>query len=101
MVDDQDLVVFFMLTTCTLLATTIGFAVAWVRARERLLRSRIEQPAPVELEPSRVDQLTTAVDTIAVELERVAEGQRFVTKLLAERVAPPAHRPGERSITPH
>jgi hypothetical protein len=48
-----------------------------------------------------VDQLTTAVDTIAVELERVAEGQRFVTKLLAERVAPPAHRPGERSITPH
>lgn len=32
----------------------------------------------------RMDQLTQAVDAIAVEVERISEGQRFVTQLLAE-----------------
>jgi hypothetical protein len=29
-------------------------------------------------------RLETAVDAIAIEVERIAEGQRFVTRLLAE-----------------
>lgn len=33
----------------------------------------------------RLKRLEQAVDSIAVELERVGEGQRYVTKLLAER----------------
>ena len=33
----------------------------------------------------RIERLQQAVDAIAVELERVGEGQRFVTKLMAER----------------
>lgn len=41
------------------------------------------------LDPSvrtdRIEQLQQTVDAIAVELERVSEGQRFVTKLMAER----------------
>lgn len=35
-------------------------------------------------------RLDNAVDAIAVEVERVSEGQRFVTKVLAERDAVPA-----------
>ena len=34
---------------------------------------------------ARVEQLADAVDAIAVEVERLGEGQRYVTKLLAER----------------
>lgn len=34
----------------------------------------------------RLEQLQQAVDTIAIEVERVSEGQRFVTKLLSESV---------------
>jgi hypothetical protein len=30
-------------------------------------------------------RLEQAIDSMAVELERIGEGQRFVTKLLAER----------------
>jgi hypothetical protein len=30
-----------------------------------------------------------AIDSIAVEVERISEGQRFTTKLLAERSAVP------------
>lgn len=35
----------------------------------------------------RLNQLTTAVDAIAVEVERISEGQRFTTKLLADNAA--------------
>ena len=34
----------------------------------------------------RLRRLEEAVDAIAVEVERISEGQRFTTKLLAERV---------------
>lgn len=43
---------------------------------------------------TRFERLEQAVDAIAVEMERIGEGQRFVTKLLAER----KKAPGE--ITP-
>lgn len=36
---------------------------------------------------ARMERVEQAVDAIAVELERVGEGQRFVTKLLADRTA--------------
>lgn len=51
---------------------------------------------------SQLSQLTQAVDAIALEVERISEGQRFTTKLLAEQRAeqtktllgtPPADRP--------
>jgi hypothetical protein len=35
---------------------------------------------------ARLGELQQAIDSIAVEVERVSEGQRFATKLLAERV---------------
>ena len=33
----------------------------------------------------RLDRIEHAVDSIALEVERISEGQRFVTRLLAER----------------
>jgi hypothetical protein len=36
----------------------------------------------------RLDRLEQAVDAIAIEIERVAEGQRFVTKVLVDRPQP-------------
>jgi hypothetical protein len=36
----------------------------------------------------QLEQLQQSVDAIAVEVERIAEAQRFSTKLLAERGAP-------------
>jgi hypothetical protein len=35
---------------------------------------------------ARLGELQQSIDSIAVEVERVSEGQRFATKLLAERV---------------
>jgi hypothetical protein len=58
-----------------------------------------------QLAAGRLERLEYAIDAIALEVERLGEGQRFVTKLLADRptekqiVDAPAQR--GRVITPH
>jgi hypothetical protein len=78
----------------------------WVRGGPRM------QPT-IDLESSpRLQRLEEAVEAIAVEVERIGEGQRFATKLLSERLADPQPKratPAESSsarripgtITPH
>lgn len=43
----------------------------------------------------RLERVEQAVEAIAIEIERVSEGQRFVTKLLNERAQP---RLGEAAV---
>jgi hypothetical protein len=45
----------------------------------------------------RLDRLEQAVDAIAIEIERISEGQRFVTRVFAER---PAAAPAQAPATP-
>jgi hypothetical protein len=55
----------------------------------------------------RFARLEQAVDAIALEVERISEGQRFTTKLLAERAQPEQQGAAARQatevgqITPH
>jgi hypothetical protein len=42
------------------------------------------QPALDHATQQRLEQLQQAVDTIAIEVERISEGQRFVTKMLSD-----------------
>lgn len=58
-------------------------------AMSRLLwkRGSLKRQAPTPIEQDNADRLQRlehAVDSIAIEMERVSEGQRFVTRLLAE-----------------
>ena len=48
----------------------------------------------------RLERLEGAVDSIAIEIERISEGQRFVTKLLSEGQHVPAIGAGQRSADP-
>jgi hypothetical protein len=64
--------------------TAIGVPIA------RALARRIERgPSPDPLAPSdmtvRLDRMEQPIEAIAVEVERISEGQRFTTKLLSER----------------
>lgn len=47
-------------------------------------RTQIPAPRP-DLSDERLQRLETAVDAIAIEIERISEAQRFTTKLLTER----------------
>ena len=42
-------------------------------------------PLPHDRTEERLARIEQAVDAIAVEVERISEGQRFTTKLLAEK----------------
>jgi hypothetical protein len=53
---------------------------AWARRFER--RYEVQQNAQIEQRLAAIEQ---AIETVAVEVERISEGQRFTTKLLADR----------------
>jgi hypothetical protein len=66
--------------------TAIGVPIAKALGR-RLERRPIDSSPPPEL-MLRLERMEQALDSIAIEVERIAEGQRFTTKLLAERNNP-------------
>ena len=75
-----------------LVITILGLPLVRVLARRLDRRDSASGPALAKIE-ERLARLETGVDSIAVEIERISEGQRFTTKLLAERtgsVAPPS-----------
>jgi hypothetical protein len=66
----------------------IGLPIARAYAA-RLGRAPVTPTVPLEV-AARLERMEQAIDSIAVEVERISEGQRFTTKLLAERTVPPA-----------
>jgi hypothetical protein len=67
---------------------------AWARRMDREAMTTRTGVAP-ELQ-QRLDRMEHALDAIAIEVERISEGQRFTTRLLAERAgagAPPGLAP--------
>lgn len=74
-----------------------GILISWMKHRRGKallspdLMNRLDEIA------DRVNRIETAVDATAIEVERISEGQRFTTRLLAERAGAPAlvdHSPG-------
>jgi hypothetical protein len=62
-------------------------------------RMKMAQSLPND-SSQRLERIEQAMDAIAIEVERVSEGQRFVTRLLSERnpvVASPAAEPARMS----
>ena len=95
-------------TGAFLLMIPLVFAFArriWVRSGPRV------QPV-IDLESSpRLQRLEEAIESIAIEVERIGEAQRFATKMLSERPEPAMNRPSPApapiarkapgTITPH
>jgi hypothetical protein len=66
-------------------AGTVLFGRMWFRHKERMASLRGgDDPRTAALE-QRLERIEQAIETVAVEVERMGEGQRFVTKLLAAR----------------
>jgi len=61
-------------------------ALAWARSIWK--RSSQPRPLPDRDTVMRLERMEQAMDAIAIEIERVSEGQRFVTRLLAEGKSP-------------
>ena len=81
--------------------STLTFGVLWLRARDRATRAEATLEA-LRISGGRLES-NPALDAIAEEVERIGEGQRFLTRVMSEHVSgakPPAQRlPG--IVTPH
>jgi hypothetical protein len=79
-VDLEPILICFVLFVMSPIALSISRLV-WKRG------SRLGSTAPASTGESgqRLERIEQAMDAIAIEVERVSEGQRFVTRLLSER----------------
>lgn len=75
-----------------MLALVIGVPFMFVHLRRLWKKHSVVVSLTPEL-TQRLDAIERAVETTAVEIERVGEGQRFVTQLLANRSVEQAHLP--------
>jgi hypothetical protein len=66
------------------LPSLVWLARMYFNHKERMIALR-GSPARESALEQRLERIEQAVETIAVEIERMGEGQRFVTKLLAAR----------------
>ena len=92
----QSLALSIVFTIFVLGPLAVGFA--------RTLFKRASRPAlpPAVFNEAaqRLERVEAAVETIALEIERISEGQRFVTKLLSENQPAPQLGAGQRSAEP-
>jgi len=72
----------------------IGLPLARAFAR-RMDRRSVGSAVPPEV-MQRLEHMEQAIDSIAVEVERISEGQRFTTRLLSERSGTPPSEPPAR-----
>ena len=91
------------------IAIAVVFAISgwmlrmWLTHRETMQGLSLTKQR-LQSSDDRLARVEKAVESIALEVERIGEGQRFVTKLLHERAIPLSSGFPERSsgsITPH
>jgi hypothetical protein len=91
----------WFLTSVGLLLTSVTLGVAWLRARQRATRAEAYLDGMRD-RSARPDNVVPALDAIAIEVERIGEGQRFLTRALTDQAARAEGMPRRgASITPH
>ena len=90
---DEDIIVpvAFFFTTIVL---AIGIPLVRALAK-RWERESATPKVPAEV-AARLERMEQSIDAMAIEMERISEGQRFVTKLLADRQPERVPLPGAR-----
>ena len=89
-IDPEPILICFILFVLSPLALSISRLI-WKRGSRAAMRA----PALPAESGERLERIEQGMDAIAIEVERVSEGQRFVTRLLSERggAALPASQP--------
>jgi len=85
-IDGDDVTaIFIVFMLAVLMPISLGITRRLWRRTPRGMEPRVE-----EVVVPRLERLEQAVDAVAIEIERIAESQRFVTRILAERPRPAA-----------
>src|SRR4051812_17478770 len=89
-------VIQFAMVAGTIITSVLIITIALARRR-----TRGAEPGALHQIAGRLDRIEQAVDSIAIEVERVSEGQRFTSKLLADKSDSALGRSNPRTTTPH
>ena len=81
---DEDILI-PMMFFITVIVVSIGWPIARAFAR-RMDRKALTPAVPTEV-TARLERMEQALNAMSIEIERISEGQRFTTKLLAERAS--------------
>ncbi len=102
--DDPSKVVVIITLAVTFVTSIKLIASAVLKYQEKEKEQELQSPMASSAADARLARLEVAVDSIALEIERISEGQRFTTRLLSEQVKQPlvrAETPDFRVNTPH
>jgi len=70
------------------LGCTTGIVVTWIKRKNVKYSAAPQLDARLGDIADRLSRLDASIDTIAVEVERISEAQRFTARVLAERPSP-------------
>ena len=65
-------------------AIIMGIGIPLVRAYSRKMDAESRNPRIPSEVSSRLERMEQALEAVAIEVERISEGQRFTTRLLSE-----------------
>jgi hypothetical protein len=86
-----------LFSAAAVIGVTAGFIGSWIGgflgARRAVRSAQRTLPPASDAARAELAQLSQMVEAIAIEVERISEGQRFTTRLLADRM--PLTPPGE------
>lgn len=83
-------------------AIILAIGIPLVRAYTRKLDAQSRNPGIPSEVTSRLERMEQSLEAVAIEVERISEGQRFTTRLLSEgRTAAPASIPPASAGTPN
>src|ERR1041385_5924599 len=96
----EDIIVVLSVVSLAALVASLRF----LRRHLEMKQERLLRAAPAELGDvaARLERIEATVETTALEVERIAEANRFMAKLLADANRPIVQPPRpERVVTPH
>jgi hypothetical protein len=82
-VPNSDLINLIQAGVVSILALGIGLPLGRALVR-RIAGPKVPAQLAPAADPDRLDRMERAIEAIAIEVERIAESQRFMTRLLAE-----------------
>ena len=85
------------------LASAVGFAVAWFNANRRARRLEGRLMSGAQATEPRTEQLEQAIEALASQVDQLASGQEFLSRILSDRLDKVARAlpEAERAMTPH
>jgi hypothetical protein len=81
-------------------AIILAVGVPLARAYSRRMDAQSRNPQIPSEVAARLERMEQAIDSVALEVERISEGQRFTTKLLSEGRSAPDSRQSAPTGTP-